>query len=297
MLDRSQLGAVLRAGRKIRRIKQSDLAAALDISAPALSHVEAGRNQPSDRVLELYANAIVGSERSRDLIALLLRVDQSQITEVAEFISPKRPDDFLDAYREALRKSTKSRPVRLEQRVMSWSPQDDDDYYEDDVHLPSQGLRSMSSLHQLLKSSPRTVASHPPSSMYSARLVEDKKTVSQLLIDLIKARGGQALSTKTRTFEFGSGVSVHCDLIDIANKIAFELKNVDRLDSKTVIRAVGTAELLRNEGFRYVLCVTADPRSRDNSGALQTLESKGISVIWPSDFSISDDVFLGDSIY
>ena len=295
MLDRSQLGAVLRAGRKIRRIKQSSLAEALDIGAPALSHVEAGRNQPSDRVLELYANAIVGPERSRDLIALLLRVDDSQISEVAEFISPERPDDFLGAYRDALRKSTRSRPVRLEQRVMSWNARDDDDY--DDDYLPSQGLRSTSSFHQVLKSSPQIIASHPPSSMFSTRLVEDKKSVSQRLVDLIKAIGGQVLLTKTKTFEFGSGVSVHCDLIDITNKIAFELKNVDRLDSKTVVRAVGTAELLRNEGFRYVLCVTSDPRSRDNSGALQTLKAKGISVIWPSRFPIGDGVFLGDSIY
>lgn len=297
MLDRSQLGAVLRAGRKIRRIKQSTLAETLDIGAPALSHVEAGRNQPSDRVLELYANAIVGPERSRDLIALLLRVDDSQISEVAEFISPERPDDFLDAYRDALRKSTRSRSVRLEQRVMSWNARDDDDYDDEDDYPPSQGLRSMSSFPQMLKSSPQVIASHPPSSMFSARLVEDKKSVSQRLVDLIKAIGGQVLLTKTKTFEFGSGVSVHCDLIDITNKIAFELKNVDRLDSKTVVRAVGTAELLRNEGFRYVLCVTSDPRSRDNSGALQTLKAKGISVIWPSRFPIGDGVFLGDSIY
>jgi len=296
VLDRSQLGAVLRAGRKIRRIKQSDLAEVLDVGAPALSHVEAGRNQPSDRVLELYATAIVGPERSRDLIALLLRVDGSQISEVAEFINPERPDDFVDAYSEALKKSSKSRPIRPQQRVMSWSPLDDGDHYDDD-HPPSQGLRSMSSFPQLLKSSPRVVAFHPPTSFYSARLAEDKRSVGRRLADLIEARGGQALLTKTKTFEFGSGVSVHCDLIDITNKIAFELKNVDRLDSKTIVRAVGTAELLKNEGFRYVLCVTADPRSRDNFGALQTLTSKDILVIWPNNSSIGDGDFLGDSIY
>ena len=294
MLDRSQLGAVLRAGRKIRRVKQSDLAAALDISAPALSHVEAGRNQPSDRVLELYANAIVGTERSGDLIALLLRVDDSQISEVANFISPERPENFLDAYREARRKSTSSRSAPLEQRMMSWQSHVDGD---DDESPVSRGMRSTSSFPQVLKSSSRIVASHPPTSMFSARLVEDKKSISQQLIDVIKVNGGQALLTKTKTFEFGSGVSIHCDLIDITNKIAFELKNVDRLDSKTVVRAVGTAELLRNEGFRYVLCVTADPGSRDNSAALQTLESRGVSVIWPSTFPFGDHVFRGDSIY
>lgn len=133
--------------------------------------------------------------------------------------------------------------------------------------------------------------------MFSTRLVEDKKSISQRLVELIKVNGGQALLTKTKTFEFGSGVSIHCDLIDITNKITFEIKNVDRLDSKTVVRAVGTAELLRNEGFRYVLCVTADPGSRDNSTALQTLKSKGVSVIWPSNFPFGDHVFRGDSIY
>ncbi|MGA1035921.1 MAG: helix-turn-helix domain-containing protein, partial [Ilumatobacteraceae bacterium] len=84
MDERLLVGALLKAGRRARRVRQSFLADELGYSSAALSHVEAGKNRPSDEVLEVYARHLAAPGKAELLVRLLSDPETVRPEAVAE---------------------------------------------------------------------------------------------------------------------------------------------------------------------------------------------------------------------
>ena len=289
MLDRSYLGALLRASRVVHGIKQSELAASIRVSPAALSHVESGRNLPSDRVLHAYAEVAVDPEVAADFIDLLMRIGPSEISAIADLVSPTDPERFLGEYAKALDKTIdkpQSRPEPLRRTAPMWASAS-----------PDFGVRSNRVNFQRLTSPEIEPSFQRFESLVISQTKSEHKSVEEVLSEFVNSNGGQTLSTKTKSYEFGSGIDFRCDLVDIRHRIAFEVKSLDRVSSKSIIELVGKATLLANEGFRLVLCLTTEPVDEQSLSAVETLRTNKVLVIWPTNLPGILDHFRGDAVY
>jgi len=289
MLDRSYLGALLRASRVVHGIKQSELAASIQVSPAALSHVESGRNLPSDRVLHAYAEVAVDPEVAADFIDLLMRIGPSEVSAIADLVSPTDPERFLGEYAKALDKTIdkpQSRPEPLRRTAPMWNfPQ-----LVEELEIVSANFVESPSLNF-----------DPSLYKLESRVMSQTKfehvSVEEALSEFVTSNGGQTLSTKTKSYEFGSGIDFRCDLVDIRHRIAFEVKSLDRISSKSIIELVGKAKLLANEGFQLVLCLTTEPVDQQSLAAVETLRTNNLLVIWPTNLPGILDHFRGDAVY
>jgi len=289
MLERSNLGALLRASRVVHGIKQSELAASIPVSPAALSHVESGRNLPSDRVLQAYAKVAVDPEVADDFIDLLMRIGPSEISAVADMVCPGEPERFMAEYSTALLQTIdkpQSRPEPQNRAAQMWASASTD-----------VGVRSNRVNFQQLAS----LEVEPNFHRFESRVISQTKfehrSVEEMLSEFVILNGGQTLSTKTKSYEFGSGIDFRCDLVDIHHKFAFEVKSLDRITSKSVIELVGKATLLADEGFRFVLCLTTAPNDEQSQSTIETLRSNRVLVVWPTGLPGLAGYFRGDSIY
>jgi transcriptional regulator with XRE-family HTH domain len=289
MLERSQLGALLRASRVVHDVKQSELAASIPVSPAALSHVESGRNLPSDRVLQAYADVAVDAEVVTDFIDLLMRIGPSEIGAIADLVSPTDAKRFLVEYSKALDKTIdkpQSRPEPQHRSAPMWASAS-----------PDFGVRSNRVNFQRLTSPVVEPSFQRLESLVISQTKFEHKSVEEVLSEFVNSNGGQTLSTKTKSYEFGSGIDFRCDLVDISHRVAFEVKSVDRITSKSIIELVGKGTLLSNEGFRLVLCLTTEPVDEQSLSAVDTLRSNNVLVIWPTGLPGLAGYFHGDSVY
>ena len=295
MLDRATLGALLRAGRSVRGVKQSDLASSIPVTSPALSHVESGRNLPSDRILHAYAEVMVGPETADELVELLLRMSPSEIGAVADLVCPEDPQRFLAEYRNALGKaaaSPQSRPEPTDKLTKERLSELLEAFEE--PRTRSFGMRSSS---QMFSRPTKLQPLLRIESRISSQTKTNLQTTEETLAEFVEANGGQTLSTKTKSYEFGTGVDFRCDLVDIRHRVAYEIKSLDRLVGKTVAEFIGKAALLRKQDFRFVVCLTTPPSNEQQETTISTLKENGVLVIWPSGLPGFVGYFRGDSIY
>jgi hypothetical protein len=130
-----------------------------------------------------------------------------------------------------------------------------------------------------------------------SRAKTNVETTEETLAEFVEANGGQTLSTKTKSYEFGTGVDFRCDLVDIRHRVAYEIKSLDRLVGKTVAEFIGKAALLRKQDFRFVVCLTTPPSNDQQETTISTLRENGVLVIWPSGLPGFVGYFRGDSVY
>lgn len=294
MLDRTYLGAILRTCRVLRGIKQSDLAASISVSAAALSHVESGRNLPSDRVLQAYADTVMNGDSAGEFIDLVMRVNPGEIGAVANLAHPSDPERFMAEFQRSLSKTLEKPQAR---ESAPWKPASPTERQPDVALFQSRGLRSMS--NPLRLAAPATPPSY--SSTFDSKVISgiksDEESTLDLLAEFIHQHDGQLLTSKSKSYEFSTGVDISCDFIDIRHRIAFETKRLDRLTTKSIIEFVGKATMFRTEDFRFVVCLVSRPETEQQEKLVRTLRSNSVLVIWPSNLPGIIGYFDGDPVY
>ena len=267
MFDQRFVGTVLKAGRKLRGLRQGQMAAELGLTSAALSHVESGRNAASPRVLETYARALVGTERAPALMELLLTGDPRRLSELAIMISPDDPREFLTIVDDLRGSST------LQTRSNEW--RQISSYVE--RKLDSRiGERSL---------------------LDRKKMMEQRERAVEALQDFIRGRGGRVLISGRESSDFGMGFPLRCDLIETTNSLVFEVRQSHRFESRFVAEMVGKAVLLKERGFTLVLCLLSPPMSKFDEKAIEAVRSHGGRVTWiDSDLESFDEVvrFGGD---
>lgn len=250
MFDQRFLGAVLKAGRKLRGLRQGQMAAELGLTSAALSHVESGRNAASPRVLETYSRALVGAERAPALRELLLSGDPDRLGELATMINPENPREFLALF-EDLRGNANVQLRRNEWRQFS-------SFAERKID-PRFGERSL---------------------VDRRRLIEERERAIEALQDVIRIRGGRALIAGRESSDFGMGFPLRCDLIETTKSLVLEVRQTHRFDPRVVAEMVGKAVLLKEHGFTLVLCLLSPPMSKFDERAIAAIRAHGGRVTW-----------------
>ena len=294
-MDRTYLGAILRTCRVLRGIKQSDLAASIPVSAAALSHVESGRNLPSDRVLEAYANAVMDHEMVGDFMDLMSRIGPNEIGTIANMAHPDDPTEFMEEFQRSLEKTIEKPQSR---DVVRPAPSSDWSHRQRFHDAPTHYFQN-SSLRLNQVDAFRPMASQRPAfdSQMIFQMKSDESTTREALAEFIGEHHGQLLASKSKSYEFSTGVDISCDLIDIRHRIAFELKRLDRLTTKSIIEFVGKATIFRTEDFRFVVCLVSRPETEQQEKLVRMLRSNSVLVIWPSNLPGIIGYFDGDPVY
>lgn len=250
MFDQRFLGAVLKAGRKVRGLRQGQMAAELGLTSAALSHVESGRNAASPRVLETYTRALVGAERAPALRELLLSGDPDRISELASMINPENPREFLALF-EDLRGGSNVQFRRNEWRQFSTLSERKVD--------PRFGERSL---------------------LDRKKMIEQRERAVEAIQEVIRSRGGRALIAGRESSDFGMGFPLRCDLIETTKSLVFEVRQSHRFDPRFVAEMVGKAVLLKEHGFTLVLCLMSPPMSKFDERAIEAIRTHGGRVAW-----------------
>lgn len=269
MLDKRTLGLILKTARKARGIRQEDIAPDAGITAAALSHIEAGRNAASPTVLKAYAHLLVNNQDVPRLLSLLSEGDPSSLSEISALLNPKDPEGFEKHIVDS--RDSPGAPTRMSQWNFS--------------RLDSVPRRALQS-----------VTSHSVTSQTS----NEKEDVMQALRSFIVGKGGRVLIAKRDSSDFGLGFSVKCDLVETTHSLVIEVKSANRFESRFIPEMVGKSVLLKEQGFRFVLCFTASPTSRLDQIAAASARHHGALVIWPETLTFDDPQkiqFGGDHLF
>lgn len=269
MFSRSIVGAILKAARRARGVRQGALAEELGMSQAALSHVESGRNAASQKVLEVYARRLVGPQAAPEFIELLNTGTPSSLARIAELVAPSNPKLF-EATVDQLVSSKESRSPRS-------------DWFE--AGFQASALQTVSSR---------------PSRFDRSTSFEERDDVMRALRSYITERGGRVLLAGRDSSDFGLGFPIKCDLIETTHSLVIEMRSPNRHDSRFLTEVVGKAVLLRDYGFKYVLCFLSPPSSKLDVISMETARRYGAAVIWHDHFPLheSDTAgFAGDPIF
>lgn len=269
MLDKRTLGLILKTARKARGIRQEDIVPYAKITAAALSHIEAGRNAASLTVLKAYAQLLVNSQDVPRLVSLLSEGDPSSLSEISTLLNPKDPEGF-------------------ERHIV------------DSRDSPSASTRMSQWNFSQLDSVPRRTLQSITSHSVNSQIFDERDSVTQALRSFIINKGGRVLIAKRDSSDFGLGFSVKCDLVETTHSLVIEVKVANRFESRFIPEMVGKSVLLKEQGFRFVLCFTASPTSRLDQVATASARHHGALVIWPEMLSIDDPQeiqFGGDQLF
>jgi transcriptional regulator with XRE-family HTH domain len=256
MDERLLVGALMKAGRRTRRVRQSFLADELGYSSAALSHVEAGKNRPSDEMLEVYARHLAAPGQAELLVRLLSDPESVRPEAVAELITPEDPAHFLAMFKEVTTKySRRNSGERL-----------------------SSGFRS---------SSRQWSSRGEPSSK------ETLERVVSALQDHLQNRGGKVVLPGRDMSDFGTGFPISSDLIELTDSLVIDVKVSPVFNPRWVPAAIGNALLLREHGFRFALCVTSPPDFRGRDDVVRALRKYDVQLMWAR-VDIDDDGLIAD---
>lgn len=269
MIDKRTLGLILKTARKARGIRQEDISPDAGVTAAALSHIEAGRNTASPAVLQAYARYLVNTEDIPRLVHALSSGDSSSLSEISALLNPKDPEGF-------------------EKHIM------------DSLASPGRSSRMAQWNFSTLDSAPRRALQSITSHSVTSQTFDERDSVTQALRSFIINKGGRVLIAKRDSSDFGLGFSVKCDLVETTHSLVIEVKAASRFESRFIPEMVGKSVLLKEQGFRFVLCFTASPTSRLDEIAAESARQHGALVIWPVTLTFDDPQkiqFAGDQLF
>jgi len=264
-MNKALTGAVLKASRRLRGIRQADVAADLGLVATALSHVEAGRNMASAEVLRGYGRRLVDEKDVDRFVELMRSGKEGDLQRIAELVFPEDPDQLIQAVSDRLTSGQRGSsqgwnfaPARLDSRRVNYS---------------------------------KPISETP-------RMFDQREPVMRALQSFIAMLGGRTLLSGRESQDFGMGFSMKCDLVETTHSLVVDVKSTNRFESRAVAEIVGKSVMLNKHGFRYVLCFTAQPNSRTDKLTLELAREYGASVIWPDPTTLMTDspTFDGDRI-
>jgi len=244
MDNRLHVGALLKAGRRARRVRQSFLADELGYSSAALSHVEAGKNRPSEELLRVYAEHLAAPGRKDQLFRLLSGPDPVRPEDVAALVTPEDPGHFLAIFKEVTSKYSRR---------------------QSSDRFSSSGLRSSSRL--------RSSSSEPSSKALLQHVVST-------LQDHMQRQGGKVVLPGRDMSDFGTGFPISADLLDVSQSLVIDVKVSPVFNPRWVPAAIGNAVLLREHGFRFALCVTSSPDFKGRDDVVRALRQYDVRLIW-----------------
>ena len=303
-MDTRTIAAVLKVGRKLRGIRQEDLARVIGVSAPALSHVESGRNQASDRVVEAYARAIVGPGHEARFIDLLFSTDDSTLGDLADLVDPGSPSRFLKHVDQALEKVPPSRsPLKSDLSVERFSNLFDEDGFNDRMKsqsrvysLPPQKSSFRSDFRAVVDPSRSAKSTMAPAVPVRKSVVTEQVVVR--LTDFIKRHNGRPILASRSRFDFGTGLPLRCDVIDLDNGLAFDVRSPERLEPRSVYELIGMHHVLRDQNFSLVVVFSSPPAPAEAVANLDAMRKHGLRFIWPhADAEWAQTAFEGDAVY
>lgn len=252
MDDKTQVGALLKAGRRARGVRQSELADELGFSSAALSHVEAGKNSASPDVLRAYAEKIAHPGKVEALIRALTSSDFIDPRSIAELITPDDPQHFLAIYREVVGNSSRRAPS---ERRASSSLRSSNRMWSSRPELPGREL-----WHQVISA----------------------------LQDHFQRRGGKVVIPGREVSDFGTGFPISADIIELTQSLVIEVKTSPMFKHSWVPAAIGNAVLLSDHDFRFALCVTAPRDFRGRDEVVRALHKYGVQLLWAM-VDVNDD--------
>ena len=244
MDERLHLGALLKAARRARRVRQSFLADELGYSSAALSHVEAGKNRPSDELLQVYAEHVAAPGKKDEFIRLLASPDLARPEGVATLVTPDDPGHFLALFKEVTSKYSRR---------------------------PSSDRLSSSSVRSSRRQ--RSPFGEPS----SKELLEH---VVSALQEHMQNQGGKVVLPGRDMSDFGTGFPISADLLDISQSLVIDVKVSPVFNPRWVPAAIGNAILLREHGFRFALCVTSSPDFKGRDDVVRALRQYDVRLIW-----------------
>jgi hypothetical protein len=113
------------------------------------------------------------------------------------------------------------------------------------------------------------------------------------LQDHLQSRGGKVVLPGRDMSDFGTGFPISCDLIELNDSLVIDVKVSAVFNPRWVSAAIGNAVLLREHGFRFVLCVTSSPDFRGRDDVIRALSKHGVQLWWAK-VDVDDEGFIGD---
>jgi len=268
----TEIQKLLRAARKFRGLRQSDVADLLDLTPAAVSHFETGRTVPDSQKLLRLARHLVGSDHAARCVEFLEDPTDPHVQGLAELLSPRNPQDFLNY----LHDTPKSR-VRISHPDDGWN-------------TPSREEAPVSrdfGNWSLLAGS-RSTTNPPPSLRGSAKLLNEydgsrsdsRLDVIDFLEQKIRERRGQVARQGRQPLVLDDGTEIRADLVDIANGRIYEVKGSNSYLPQLVAEAIGKSSILHDRKLTYVLCLARAPRDEDEYSMVGRIRSAGGEVIW-----------------
>lgn len=283
MADRLSIGSVLKAARQAKKVRQTEIAKQAGLSSAALSHVEAGRNQPTIGTLQAYAHFVVASDDQEEFLRILRGSDLLPLPRLAELISPADPDNFLLLYDDARRRGS--------MRSDMSSGRSPEVLLESELSAPNLSFSRLTSrqLTSDLRISNHETLSHRPS--------VDAERVLATMRDFLALKGGRPIVPGGPTSDLGFGVQVACDLIEMTRSLVVELKSLDRLVDQETIELMGKTSLLKMHDYEFVVCLISRPTEASHLRAVDMLRRAGAKIVWPNpDAKTAESPFNGDTI-